>query len=102
MEYAEGGTLADQIEERKKTNSPYSKEELRNLFLQLVDGMKSINKKLVHRDIKPENILICNGICKITDFGLAKVAFIAGFSRIRKCFGTDLFQFFRRIFLCQF
>ena len=44
MEYAEGGTLADQIEERKKTNSPYSKEELRNLFLQLVDGMKSINK----------------------------------------------------------
>ena len=49
MEYAEGGTLADQIEERKKTNSPYSKEELRNLFLQLVDGMKYINKKLVHR-----------------------------------------------------
>ena len=36
MEYAEGGTLADQIEERKKTNSPYSKEELRNLFLQQV------------------------------------------------------------------
>lgn len=50
MEYAEGGTLADQIEERKKTNSPYSKEELRNLFLQLVDGMMSINKKLVHRE----------------------------------------------------
>lgn len=74
MEYADGGTLADQIKERKKTNNPYSKEELRNLFLQLVDGMKSINKKLVHRDIKPENILICNGICKITDFGLAKVA----------------------------
>lgn len=74
MEYAEGGTLAEQIEERKKTNSPYSKEELINIFLQLVDGMMSINKKLVHRDIKPENILICNGIYKITDFGLAKVA----------------------------
>lgn len=74
MEYADGGTLADQIDKRKKTNNPYSTVELRNLFLQLVDGMKSINKKLVHRDIKPENILICNGICKITDFGLAKVA----------------------------
>lgn len=74
MEYADGGTLADLIKERKRTNNPYSQEELKNLFLQLVDGMKSINKKLVHRDIKPENILISNGICKITDFGLAKVA----------------------------
>lgn len=74
MEYAEGGTLADQIEERRKTNNPYSKEELRNLFIQLVNGMESINKKLVHRDIKPENILICNGIYKISDFGLAKIA----------------------------
>ena len=74
MEYAEGGTLAEQIEKRRKTNTPYSKEELKNLFLQLVDGMKSINKKLVHRDIKPENILICDGQYKITDFGLAKVA----------------------------
>lgn len=51
MEYADGGTLADQIDKRKKTNNPYSTVELRNLFLQLVDGMKSINKKLVHRDI---------------------------------------------------
>lgn len=74
MEYAGGGTLANQIEERKKLNKPYSKDELRDIFLQLVDGMKSINKKLVHRDIKPENILICDGVCKITDFGLAKIA----------------------------
>lgn len=74
MEYAEGGTLADQIDKRKKSNNPYSKEELKNIYLQLTNGMKSINSKLVHRDIKPENILICNGVCKITDFGLAKIA----------------------------
>ncbi len=88
MEYAEGGTLADQIDERKKMNNPYSKDELRNLFLQLVDGMKSINKKLVHRDIKPENILICNGICKITDFGLAKVASESTRTKSFKGYGT--------------
>ena len=32
------------------------------------------DEPMIHRDIKPENILICDGICKITDFGLAKVA----------------------------
>lgn len=74
MEYAEGGTLADLIEERRKNSNPYSKDELLSLFRQLVSGMKSINAKLVHRDIKPENILICNNSCKITDFGLAKIA----------------------------
>ena len=74
MEYADGGTLADRIKSRKETKNPYTKEELKDLFFQLADGMKSINSKIVHRDIKPENILISNGICKISDFGLAKVA----------------------------
>ena len=74
MEYAEGGTLSDLIEDRRRNNNPYSKEELVALFRQLVSGMSSINSKLVHRDIKPENILICNDTCKITDFGLAKIA----------------------------
>lgn len=88
MEYANEGTLADQIKKRKKSNNPYSKEELLGLFLQLTDGMKSINKKLVHRDIKPENILICNGSCKITDFGLAKVAAESTRSISFKGYGT--------------
>lgn len=88
MEYAEGGTLADQINERKKTNNPYSKCELINLYFQLIDGMKSINSVLVHRDVKPENILISNGKCKITDFGLAKIASESTRTKSFKGYGT--------------
>ena len=74
MEYANGGTLRDRIEERKINNSPFSQEELLSIYEQLISGMISINKQLVHRDIKPENILINNDILKITDFGLAKIS----------------------------
>ena len=74
MEYANGGTLRDRLDERKANNAPFSKEELVPIYKQLIDGMISINAELVHRDIKPENILVSNDTLKITDFGLAKIA----------------------------
>jgi serine/threonine protein kinase len=72
MEFADGGTLENQIKERKKKSEFYSSEELKYLFDQLICGMESINSKLIHRDIKPDNILIHNSILKISDFGLSK------------------------------
>lgn len=50
--------------------------------------MKSINRVLVHRDVKPENILISNGKCKITDFGLAKIASESTRTKSFKGYGT--------------
>lgn len=74
MEYANNGTLQDIINQRKRTKSFYSTEELFDIFRQLANGMNDINSLLVHRDIKPENILLCDSVLKITDFGLSKVA----------------------------
>jgi len=74
MEYADGGTLNEYIEKYKNNSESISNEELKSIFLQLIQGMKAINSKIVHRDIKPENILIKNNILKISDFGLAKIA----------------------------
>ena len=88
MEYANGGTLAQEIEKRIKNDNPYNKEELQKMFLELVTGMKTINEKLVHRDIKPENILISNGVLKISDFGLAKIVNDTTRSKTLKGYGT--------------
>lgn len=74
MEFADGGSLADLLRERKNTNTPFSTVEMQSMFMQLCRGMEAINQQLVHRDIKPENILICNGKLKISDFGLSKIA----------------------------
>lgn len=86
MEYAEGGTLKSII--RDEMDDYYDNEVLTTYFLQLANGMKSVNDVLVHRDIKPENILICNGVFKITDFGLAKIALDSTRDMTFKCWGT--------------
>ena len=74
MEYAADGTLQELLQERKNKNLIFSNNELKNIFLQLSNGMKDISEcGIIHRDIKPVNILISEGELKITDFGLSKV-----------------------------
>ena len=72
MEYTDGGTLRDLIEQQN--GKQFEITMLKDAFLQLAQGMKCISEKLVHRDIKPENILNFNGVLKITDFGLSKIS----------------------------
>ena len=74
MEYADGGTLGDDLKTRRQTNKPFCNDELIDIFKQLAEGMRQVNATLVHRDIKPENILRCGNTFKISDFGLSKVA----------------------------
>lgn len=74
MEYADGGSLADILRNRRNAKKAFSSKEIIDLFMQLSTGMKAVNQVLVHRDIKPENILVCGEKLKISDFGLSKIA----------------------------
>lgn len=70
MEFCDGGELYDVIED----NGPFSEDEARVFFKQVVQGSIHLaSKGVTHRDMSLENILLSRstGICKIIDFGMS-------------------------------
>jgi serine/threonine protein kinase len=70
LEYVEGPTLADLIE-----NGPIAPEEVQRIALLTAQAIEAAHEKgTVHRDLKPANIKLGEGgAVKVLDFGLAKV-----------------------------
>ena len=71
MAYYEGETLKKRIE-----RGPLKIGEALDIAVQTARGLQKAHEKgIVHRDIKPANIIITNdGVAKVVDFGVAKLA----------------------------
>jgi eukaryotic-like serine/threonine-protein kinase len=69
MEYVEGWTLSDWIEQR-----PHKWTEVLAVLLSIGRGLVAAHRAgLLHRDIKPDNIMIAaDGRVRVMDFGLAR------------------------------
>ena len=70
-EFIDGKTLRELI-----TDGALSVEEVLDIAIQLASALSTAHDAgIVHRDIKPENIMVRrDGIVKVLDFGLAKLA----------------------------
>jgi len=70
MEYLEGKTLADLLNETR----PFSQDDAIQLASRICDALAHMHdNNIVHRDLKPANIMLCNdGTLRVMDFGIAK------------------------------
>ncbi len=70
MEYVEGITLKEYIEQQKIINWKEAVHFVSQILLAL---QHAHDKGIVHRDIKPQNIMLLqDGTIKVTDFGIAR------------------------------
>ncbi len=89
MELLEGETLKKKIE-----HGPLRIDEAIGVAMQIAQGLqKAHERSIVHRDIKPANIMLTvDGVAKIVDFGLAKLAGQAQLTKVGTTLGTAAYM----------
>jgi tetratricopeptide (TPR) repeat protein len=86
MEYVEGQTLSSFLEHR----GALPVEEALDIGIQIASGLEcSHGQGVLHRDIKSGNIMITpDGLIKILDFGLARIAGVSALTMTGNVVGT--------------
>ena len=71
VEYVDGPTLADVVEER----GPLTAANLHSVAIGVATALTAIHGAgVIHRDLKPRNVLLAPGSPKVIDFGIARAA----------------------------
>ncbi len=86
MELATGGCVVDWVQR----HGPMPPRMAVDVVIQVCKGLRAAHDKgIVHRDVKPHNILVNRrGVCKLTDFGIARHEDVTGLTMDGRGIGT--------------
>jgi serine/threonine protein kinase len=73
MEYIGDGNLADLLRKQIQASAELPLSRAIEMMIDIAQGARAANAKVIHRDIKPDNILISGSRLKIGDFGISKL-----------------------------
>lgn len=76
MEFIDGGTLKQTLEEQVETSATFSLEQSVKMIADIADALAYAHRRgMIHRDIKPANIMLRKdtGQAVLTDFGIVKL-----------------------------
>ncbi|MEM7232094.1 MAG: protein kinase [Planctomycetota bacterium] len=90
MELCDGPTLQDLV----CAHGPLEEPVIRSLLGQLANALDHVHSQVVlHRDLKPSNVMINrDGVCKLTDFGLALPSLAGDLTRSGTVVGTPAYM----------
>ncbi len=84
MAFCPGETLRERL-----GRGPLPPCEAIEMALQILDGLAAAHSHgIIHRDIKPGNLLLCDGLVKIIDFGVARLSDQSTITREGVAIGT--------------
>eukprot|EP00755_Sulcionema_specki_P029055 Sspe_Gene.91314::Locus_62772_Transcript_1_1_Confidence_1.000_Length_573::g.91314::m.91314/K20880/NEK11; NIMA (never in mitosis gene a)-related kinase 11 len=74
-EYCEGGDLANLIQSRRESSTPFTQEQMTFLIFQLLVAIRYTHSaEVMHRDLKPGNVFLTQNFgVKLGDFGISKM-----------------------------
>ncbi len=82
MDYVEGVSLRDKMEEYKKAGRDFTPQEMYGFLIQILEILRYAHQTTLHRNLKPENLLMVQEKgkdgkqrlrIKVTDFAIAHV-----------------------------
>ena len=90
MEFINGGTLKQRLEDAKSTGGCIPLTEIKRIMLQVANALDYAHSQgMLHRDLKPANILLDQaGDAYITDFGIARLLDSEEITRSGSILGT--------------
>lgn len=72
MEYVSGGTLARFLRAQQQAGTQVPLDRALEVMMDIAQGARAVNERIIHRDIKPDNILMEGNSFKVADFGISK------------------------------